>query len=63
MDSGPRRREWEDGSAVTHVRVMRERTATAMRTDTVIDDDLMDEALNATGLKTQKEVVELASGP
>lgn len=30
-----------------------------MRTNIVIDDELMDEALQATGLKTKKEVVEL----
>lgn len=30
-----------------------------MRTNLVIDDDLMDEALKATGLKTKKEAVEL----
>ncbi len=30
-----------------------------MRTNIVIDDDLMDEALKATGLKTKKEAVEL----
>ena len=30
-----------------------------MRTNIVIDDDLMDEALKVTGLKTKKEVVEL----
>lgn len=30
-----------------------------MRTNIVIDDNLMDEALKATGLKTKKEVVEL----
>jgi Arc/MetJ family transcription regulator len=31
-----------------------------MRTNIVIDDKLMDEALRATGLKTKKEAVELA---
>ncbi|MCG9890711.1 MAG: type II toxin-antitoxin system VapB family antitoxin [Thermosynechococcaceae cyanobacterium MS004] len=31
-----------------------------MRTNIVIDDDLMQEALKATGLKTKREVVELA---
>lgn len=30
-----------------------------MRTNIVIDDELMDEALKATGLKTKKEAVEL----
>jgi Arc/MetJ family transcription regulator len=30
-----------------------------MRTNIVIDDDLMDDALKVTGLKTKKEVVEL----
>lgn len=30
-----------------------------MRTNIVIDDQLMDEALKATGLKTKREVVEL----
>lgn len=30
-----------------------------MRTNIVIDDDLMDEALKATGLKTKREAVEL----
>jgi Arc/MetJ family transcription regulator len=30
-----------------------------MRTNIVIDDDLMNEALKATGLKTKKEAVEL----
>jgi len=30
-----------------------------VRTNIVIDDTLMDEALKATGLKTKKEVVEL----
>ncbi len=30
-----------------------------MRTNIVIDDDLMSEALKATGLKTKKEAVEL----
>ncbi len=30
-----------------------------MRTNIVIDDDLMAEALEATGLKTKKEAVEL----
>ena len=30
-----------------------------MRTNIVIDDDLMKEALKATGLKTKKEAVEL----
>ena len=30
-----------------------------MRTNIVIDDDLMDEALKATGLRTKKEAVEL----
>lgn len=30
-----------------------------MRTNIVIDDDLMAEALKATGLKTKKEAVEL----
>lgn len=30
-----------------------------MRTNIVIDDDLMNEALKVTGLKTKKEVVEL----
>lgn len=30
-----------------------------MRTNIVIDDDLMAEALKTTGLKTKKEVVEL----
>ena len=30
-----------------------------MRTNIVIDDDLMQEALKATGLKTKKEAVEL----
>ncbi len=29
-----------------------------MRTNIVIDDDLMAEAINASGLKTKKEVVE-----
>lgn len=29
-----------------------------MRTNIVIDDDLMTSALNATGLKTKKDVVE-----
>ena len=31
----------------------------AMRTNIVIDDELMEEALQATGLKTKKEAVEL----
>lgn len=31
-----------------------------MRTNIVIDDGLMQEALKATGLKTKREVVELA---
>ena len=30
-----------------------------MRTNIVIDDDLMDHALRATGLKTKREAVEL----
>jgi Arc/MetJ family transcription regulator len=30
-----------------------------MRTNIVIDDDLMEEALRMTGLKTKKEAVEL----
>lgn len=30
-----------------------------MRTNIVIDDDLMDEAMKATGLKTKRETVEL----
>lgn len=30
-----------------------------MRTNIVIDDDLMNDALKATGLKTKKEAVEL----
>lgn len=30
-----------------------------MRTNIVIDDELMDETLRATGLKTKREVVEL----
>lgn len=30
-----------------------------MRTNIVIDDKLMDDALRATGLKTKREVVEL----
>ncbi|MEO8409647.1 MAG: type II toxin-antitoxin system VapB family antitoxin [Propionivibrio sp.] len=30
-----------------------------MRTNIVIDDQLMDEALRLTGLKTKREVVEL----
>jgi Arc/MetJ family transcription regulator len=30
-----------------------------MRTNIVIDDDLMDEALKATGLQTKREAVEL----
>lgn len=30
-----------------------------MRTNIVIDDELMREALNATGLKTKREAVEL----
>jgi len=30
-----------------------------MRTNIVIDDDLMDEVLKATGLKTKREAVEL----
>ena len=30
-----------------------------MRTNIVIDDDLMEEALNASGLSTKKEAVEL----
>lgn len=30
-----------------------------MRTNIVIDDDLMSEALRATGLKTKREAVEL----
>jgi len=30
-----------------------------MRTNIVIDDSLMEDALKATGLKTKKEVVEL----
>ena len=30
-----------------------------MRTNIVIDEDLMNDALKATGLKTKKEVVEL----
>ena len=30
-----------------------------MRTNIVIDDKLMDEALRATGLKTKREAVEL----
>jgi Arc/MetJ family transcription regulator len=32
---------------------------TAMRTNIVIDDQLMADALQATGLKTKKEVVEM----
>jgi len=32
---------------------------TAMRTNIVIDDTLMESALKATGLKTKKEAVEL----
>jgi Arc/MetJ family transcription regulator len=31
-----------------------------MRTNIVIDDDLMQEALRTTGLKTKREVVEMA---
>jgi len=31
----------------------------AMRTNIVIDDHLMDDALKATGLKTKREAVEL----
>lgn len=31
-----------------------------MRTNIVIDDELMQDALRATGLKTKREVVELA---
>lgn len=31
-----------------------------MRTNIVIDDNLMDEVLEATGLKTKREAVELA---
>jgi Arc/MetJ family transcription regulator len=31
-----------------------------MRTNIVIDDDLMQEALQTTGLKTKREVVEIA---
>lgn len=31
-----------------------------MRTNIVIDDDLMDEAFAVTGIKTKKELVELA---
>jgi len=31
-----------------------------MRTNIVIDDQLMQETLNATGLKTKREAVELA---
>lgn len=31
-----------------------------MRTNIDIDDDLMEDALQATGLKTKREVVELA---
>ncbi len=31
-----------------------------MRTNIVIDDDLMDDALKITGLKTKREAVELA---
>ncbi len=31
-----------------------------MRTNIVIDDDLMEEVLKATGLKTKREAVELA---
>lgn len=31
-----------------------------MRTNIVIDDDLMERALRLTGLKTKREVVELA---
>jgi Arc/MetJ family transcription regulator len=31
-----------------------------MRTNIDIDDDLMDDALQVTGLKTKREVVELA---
>ncbi|WP_404789223.1 type II toxin-antitoxin system VapB family antitoxin [Altericista sp. CCNU0014] len=31
-----------------------------MRTNIVIDDDLMTEALQVTGLKTKREVVEVA---
>lgn len=31
-----------------------------MRTNIVIDDELMDEAFKATGMKTKKEIVELA---
>lgn len=30
-----------------------------MRTNIVIDDELMDEALKVTGIKTKKELVEL----
>lgn len=30
-----------------------------MRTNIVIDDDIMDEAMKVTGLKTKKETVEL----
>ena len=33
--------------------------AMAMRTNIVIDDELMEEALKATGLNTKKEAVEL----
>ncbi|MFY8140434.1 MAG: type II toxin-antitoxin system VapB family antitoxin, partial [Caulobacter sp.] len=31
-----------------------------MRTNIVIDDDLMEEALKATGLSTKREAVDLA---
>jgi Arc/MetJ family transcription regulator len=34
-------------------------TAMTMRTNIVIDDELMEEALKATGLNTKKEAVEL----
>ena len=34
-------------------------TVKGMRTNIVIDDELMEEALRATGLKTKKDTVEL----
>lgn len=34
-------------------------TVVPMRTNIVIDDDLMDDALKLTGLKTKREAVEL----
>lgn len=34
-------------------------TVVSMRTNIVIDDDLMDDALKLTGLKTKREAVEL----